>query len=90
MYADFERFSLRIKKDDALYASHPGPCDQEVAWLTQHPYIKKQLDKIAPEILRAELGEYGAWDDSELSDHDQNRERIVWIACGDIAENVRS
>jgi hypothetical protein len=39
-----------------------------------------------PATLAAELREYGAWDDDELSEHDANLERILWLACGDISE----
>ena len=30
--------------------------------------------------------EYGAWDDEERTDHDQNLQRILWLAAGDITE----
>jgi large repetitive protein len=34
------------------------------------------------------LDEYGAWDDKELRDHAQNLQRILWLACGDIVDNI--
>lgn len=79
---------LRILTRDAIACSHPGPCDSDVATLVRKPYIKRQLAAIAPDILRDELREYGAWDDDELADTVQNRARIVWIAACDIAEGV--
>jgi hypothetical protein len=45
------------------------------------------LERIDAEALRKELREYGAWDDQELTDHEQNLQRILWIAAGDIVEN---
>jgi hypothetical protein len=36
--------------------------------------------------LSAELKEYGAWDAEELADHEQNLQRILWLASGDITE----
>lgn len=86
--AYFERFEIRMTLSQALDASHPGPCDSEVAALLDTPAIKKQLDKISPDSIRAELQEYGAWDETELSDDSENRLRIVWIAAGDIREEV--
>jgi hypothetical protein len=32
------------------------------------------------------LKEYGAWDRQELADHDQNLQRILWLAACDITE----
>ena len=75
---------------EAEYASHAGNCDQEVAEVAAIPRIAKQLAKLDPAKLRAELAEYGAWDDAELADHAQNLQRIVWIACGDIKETHAS
>jgi len=86
MNAQFERFTLHIKKADALYASHAGNCDQEVADLVSFRTIAEQLDAIGTDLIRAELNEYGAWDDTELADDEQNKHRIVWLACCNIKE----
>jgi len=90
MFATFNYgFELNITKQDALYASHPGNCDQEVAELVESKKIAKQLDRISPESIRKELMEYGAWDDTQLADDAENRLRIVWIACGNIREEMK-
>ncbi len=44
---------------------------------------------VANDALRAELREYGAWDDEQLADDAANWDRIVWIAAGDILEAAR-
>ena len=75
---------LRMTKAEAASASHPGPCDDDVRALSRVPHIAKQLSAIDPALLRKELQECGAWDDEELRDHDQNLQRILWIAAGDI------
>lgn len=63
---------------------HPGQCDNEVAyWIP-----KLDLSGIDPDHLAGELGEYGAWDRDELSDHDANLARIVWIAAADLQETI--
>lgn len=87
MYAYFTRFHLEMTKYEAQSASHQGRCDDDVEYLTCTAKILRQLDKIPPEAIAAELQEYGAWDDVELSDHAQNRRRIVWIAAGNIVED---
>jgi len=80
------RIELNITKRQAAGASHPGPCDAEVLELSQAPAIRRQLEHIDPALLRAELAEYGAWDETELADHAQNLQRLVWLAAGDIAD----
>lgn len=80
------RIELQIAMKDARAASHPGPCDADVDRLRGVPYLRRQLAKIAPSVLRGELREYGAWDDAELADHDANLSRLLWLACCDVAE----
>lgn len=88
MYARFIRFELKITKAQALQGSHPGPCDDDIAELLTLPAIKRQLDKINPLDIRLELKEYGAWDENQLSNDEDNKARILWIACGDIREEL--
>lgn len=80
------QIELNITKNDAINCSHPGPCDSDVLQLSDKPYIKRQLAKIDKELLVDILVEYGAWDDEQLADHDQNIQRLLWIAAGDIAD----
>lgn len=47
--------------------------------------LKANAD-ITVEALRLTLREYGAWDESELRDHNENEKRIVWIAACDLRE----
>jgi hypothetical protein len=86
MYAPFNRFELKITKAQALQGSHQGPCDLDIRDLLNVPAIRRQLDKIPAELIAEELKDYGAWDETELSDHEANKARILWIACGDIVE----
>jgi hypothetical protein len=72
--------------EQALSASHQGQCDDDVLAFSKVPRIAEQLARIDPEVLRAELKEYGAWDAQELADHDQNLQRILWLAAGDIRD----
>ena len=77
---------IEMTKKQARAMTHPGPCDADVKEGANIPSIKRQLAKIDPEQLRKELREYGAWDDEELSNHQDNLERILWIAAGDIID----
>lgn len=82
------RIELQIAREDAESASHPGPCDADVSRLRDVPYIREQLDRLSPALVAECLREYGAWDAEELADHDANLDRLLWIACGDISEEV--
>jgi len=85
-YGNYSGTELNIKKADAHIGSHPGPCDSDIQYLKELPYIKRQLKKIPPDSLRKELSEYGSWSLEELEDHEENLERWLWLSCGDIAE----
>ena len=73
---------ITMTRDQAASASHQGRCDDDVA------YLAKILDTsgIDPETLRKELKEYGAWTDEQLSDHQENVERWIWLCASDIKE----
>ena len=82
------RFSLTFPTlEDAQYCAHQGDCLPEVQETVGLDWMASQLEKIAPDVLRSELAEYGAWDAEELADHDANLERLVWIAANDVAED---
>lgn len=81
------RLDLQLTQSDVDSGSHPGPCDSDVDYLTDLPRIRKQTDAWDPADLARELGEYGAWDDAELSDHSANVRRMVWIACNDCSDD---
>lgn len=78
------QLKLKLALADARNASHPGPCDEDVLELSRKPDIEMQLQQMDPEILKQELLSYGAWEASELVDHADNLQRILWIAAGDL------
>lgn len=82
------RIELQITKRQAQACSHPGRCDDDVAALRLVPAIKRQLDKLDPALVAECLREYGAWDAEELSNHEDNLNRLLWCACCDISENL--
>ena len=76
---------LDLTQEQAQSGSHQGRCDDDIDALVLD--LRDQLDKIDPDAIRKELKNYGAWDEKELSDNEQNLARIVWIACGDVCDN---
>ncbi len=90
MYAQFNNFEIQMTLKQAQSASHSGRCDDDVNALLQLPEVKRQLVKISDAKLIAELSEYGAWDEIELSNRQDNEQRIIWLAAGNIAEDYQN
>ena len=88
MYAQFNRFVIKMTKAQAASASHQGQCDDDVLCLSKVPAIARQLAAIDPEAIALELDEYGAWDAAELADNTANRQRILWIAACNILDEL--
>jgi hypothetical protein len=79
---------LSMTLEQALSANHQGRCDDDVIALSKDPAISQQLEQLNPEDVRAELKAYGAWDDQELLSTEENLQRLLWIAAGDIKEDA--
>lgn len=79
---------LTMTEDQARGASHAGDCMADVQELLRDGAITAQLDAIGPDKIREELRETGGWDDEELQDEAANRGRIVWLAAGNITEDL--
>lgn len=86
-YSDYLPEPLTLTLGQAHTGSHPGQCDADIDYLRQLPEIADQLNKIDPILLAQELKQWGAWDDTELLNHDENLSRYLWLACGGIVEN---
>ncbi len=80
--AYFNRFCLSLPAKCVKECSASGACDEAVAAWTP----KIDFRQVLEDDIRKELKEYGAWDSVELQDKQANRERIVWIAAGNIKE----
>jgi hypothetical protein len=79
---------LHMTLEQAHSGSHSGSCDADIWELSRVHGIARQLAKLDPKTLARELKEWGAWDETELLDHDQNLQRILWLACGDISDSI--
>jgi len=80
------RLELNLSADQAARGYHSGQCDADIAELKQVPEIKAQLLALDAGLVRECLREYGGWDSAELSNHNDNLERLLWIACGDLVD----
>lgn len=78
--------TLRLNQTHVDEVPRHGPADEAVAYLRTLPEVRAALDEIDPEALVRELREYGAWDEAELKDHEQNEARILWLAAADIRD----
>ena len=83
--AYFNRFKIEMP-DEAVSDIARGGHDNESA--VQH-YLPSTIFSVdaTPDNIRAELKEYGAWDEVELADHARNCVRIVWVAAWNIRED---
>lgn len=77
---------IRMTQEQAESVSGSGQQDENVSELSSVPAIADQLAAIDADVLRRELKEYGAWDAEELADHEQNLQRLLWVAGCDVAE----
>lgn len=89
LFTSFNYFDgISLTRNDAEKCSHSGECEPDVIEVMNKPYVKNQLSSIDPEKLAKELKEYGAWDSDELKNHAGNCKRIVWIAAGNIVDDL--
>ena len=80
--------SLNITKAVANECSKSGNNEYSVNYYMNLPKYRKQLDKLNKESVRAELNDLGAWEDEELKNHEDNLQRLFWLACGNIMDMI--
>ena len=78
---------LNIKVEDARKCYHQGLCDDDIARLQKKEYIKKQLNPIPLDTLCSILDEYGCEFD-EGDDKEELEGIVLWLACGDIIDEI--
>ena len=87
--AIFERFDIEMTLEQAEDCSHPGECIHDLEELVvEDRHIEAQIKRIGPDKIREELADWGAWDDEELANDVENVLRILWIAAGNITDEV--
>ena len=80
--------SLNITKAVANECSKSGNNEYSVNYYMNLPKYKKQLLKLDKEQVRQELNDLGAWEDEELDNHEDNLQRLFWLACGNISDMI--
>lgn len=80
--------SLNITKAVANECSRSGNNEYSVNYYTNLPKYRKQLLKLDKEQVRQELNDLGAWEDNELENHEDNLQRLFWLACGNIMDMI--
>jgi len=81
--AYFDGIVLSMTLKQAKTASHPGQCDEDVAFVAAQ--LDDQLDQIGPALLRDVLKEWG-YEKEVLVDHEDNLLTLVWLAAGQIVD----
>ena len=85
--AFFDRFSIEIPVEAIGDCSHQGACDEDVEfWQRMMARAEMDISEISDEDLVAELTDTGGADCWDLSDRDDNEQRIIWIACCNLKE----
>mgnify|MGYP003453680661 CR=1 FL=1 len=80
--------SLNITKAVAEECSRSGNNEYSVNYYMNLPKYKKQLLKLDKEQVRNELNDLGVWEDDELENHNDNLQRLFWLACGNISDMI--
>lgn len=80
--------SLNITKAVANECSRSGNNEYSVNYYMSLPKYRKQLLKLDKEEVRQELNDLGAWEDDELENHEDNLQRLFWLACGNISDMI--
>ena len=80
--------SLNITKAVANECSRSGNNEYSVNYYMNLPKYRKQLLKLDKEEVRQELNDLGAWEDDELENHEDNLQRLFWLACGNISDMI--
>lgn len=80
--------SLNITKAVAEECSKSGNNEYSVNYYMNLPKYRKQLLKLDKEQVKQELNDLGAWEDEELKNHEDNLQRLFWLACGNISDMI--
>ena len=81
---------LELPESVVDQCSHSGDCFPDIVECIKIPMIENQLKALDPEKLAKELKEYGAWEPEQLAIHEDNLQRILWIAACNIDEENHS
>jgi len=79
-------FQMTLEQAESVF--HSGPCDADVAALSNMEDIRAITDKLDPESVRLVVSEmFADITEEELKDDEMNIERLLWMAGCEIAES---
>tara|TARA_R110002020_G_scaffold367847_1_gene579754 strand:+ start:848 stop:1135 length:288 start_codon:yes stop_codon:yes gene_type:complete len=61
---------------------HQGCCDEDVSF-----WVKKLDFDFPVDMGKNWLKEFGAWNEKQLSDHGENKHRILWLLSGNFQDD---
>ena len=64
-----------------------GSNDLASKMVSKDEQVAKWMERYSDEQLKSVILEYGAWDEEELTDRQQNIERIVWLLAWDVFDD---
>ena len=79
-YPWYGNYGIEIELPECcvVQCSHSGQCDDDVEYWYGRLNLVIDADK-----LSKELSEYSDWD---VSNHEENVKRLIWLAAGDIRD----
>jgi hypothetical protein len=84
LWATFNYLEFQLPIDAVRECHHQGACDDDVQ------YWQKELNlNLDREKMIQELKEYGAWDNLTELDNDELEQKLIWIAAGNIQDEMR-
>ena len=79
------RVEVVVPGETLIDLTASGPVD-DAAEYWSHEGRTWGWGDVDPSDVAVDLAEYGAWDEEDLKDEDQNRERFLWTASGMVTE----
>lgn len=79
---------LELTEEQFMSIPRGQDCSPEVKIIRQDPKVEEQLKRMSVESVKTYLFHFCCWEDDELNDHEENLDRLVWLACEDIRENI--
>jgi hypothetical protein len=86
-WSQFNYVEFQLTAEQIESGHHQGACDDDCKAIQNETNLNLDRGNM---IL--ELAGYGAWDDDELNalDNSELELKLIWIACGDIQDDVES
>lgn len=75
----FNYLELELPIENILDIAQSGDNSEAVEEVLKLKMVQEQIKLLDKEKIVKCLEDYGAWDDEELSNHDENIKRLIWI-----------